>query len=118
LTHSGIDWASRESYADVEIVGEAANGAEAVAIVSRLQPDVVVMDINMPQKNGIEATAEIKSLYPDISVIGLSVNADADTQDAMLKAGGSTLLTKEAAVEQLYTTIKHVLDRAPLSIPS
>jgi CheY-like chemotaxis protein len=89
-----------EQYADIELVGEASNGEEAVAAVGLLRPAVVVMDLNMPKKNGIEATAEIKLHYPDVHVIGLSVNAGNDNEASILKAGAAILLTKEAAVER------------------
>ena len=62
----------------------------------------------MPKMNGIDATAVIRDLYPEINVIGLSVQASEDMQQAMLKAGASALLTKEAAVDQLYQTIQAV----------
>jgi PAS domain S-box-containing protein len=94
-----------EGYADVEVVGEAADGEEAVVLAERLKPSVVVMDINMPKKNGIDATAEIKARHPEIVVIGLSVNAAGENQSAMRQAGAAVLLTKEAAVEELYGAI-------------
>jgi PAS domain S-box-containing protein len=95
-----------ENYADVEVVGEACNGEEALACTERLNPAVVVMDINMPKMNGIEATAYLKARYPDITIIGLSVNAGEENQKAMKRAGATSLITKEAAVEQLYTAIQ------------
>lgn len=98
-----------EQYEDVMVVGEAGNGKEAVDQVDALHPSVVVMDINMPEMNGIEATAAIKARYPDISVIGLSVQAGGANEEAMKKAGAATLLTKEAAVEDLYRTIREAL---------
>ena len=98
-----------DAYADLDVVGEAANGEEAVAMVEGLRPDLVVMDINMPRKNGIEATAEIMARFPETVVIGLSVQTNREAQDAMLKAGAAVLLTKEAAVEQLYEAIKQAL---------
>jgi len=98
-----------ESYPDVEVVGEASDGMEAVAFVEKLNPNVVVMDINMPKMNGIEATARIKASYPDILVIGLSVNANADNQETMMNAGATMLLTKEAAVDELYHAIQKTL---------
>ena len=97
-----------ESYADVQVVGEACNGEEALASVERMHPAVVVMDINMPRVNGIEATARLKSRYPDLIIIGLSVNAEEENQQAMQRAGASRLITKEAAVEQLYAAIKEI----------
>ncbi len=66
------------------------------------------MDINMPKMNGIEATTIIRDGHPEITVIGLSVQAGGEMQQAMLKAGAAVLLTKEAAVDQLYQTIQAV----------
>ncbi len=99
-----------DSYDDVEIVGEASNGQDAVALVEQLRPALVVMDINMPGMNGIEATAHITRTYPEIQVIGLSVNATGNNVQAMLKAGAVLLLTKEAAVNELYRTMREVLE--------
>jgi DNA-binding NarL/FixJ family response regulator len=98
-----------ESYTDIEVVGEAADGEEAVAAVARVQPAIILMDINMPKKSGIEATAEIKAHWPDSIIIGLSVNPGGDNQAAMTHAGAVMLLTKEAAVDELYQAIQHVL---------
>jgi CheY-like chemotaxis protein len=97
-----------ESSPDVQVVGEACNGEEALASVDRVRPTVVVMDINMPKLNGIEATARLKSRYPDLIIIGLSVNAEEENQEAMKRAGASRLITKEAAVEQLYAVIQEI----------
>ena len=98
-----------EAHADIQIVGEASDGHEAVAMADTLRPAVVIMDINMPRLNGIEATAQIKAQYPDIRVIGLSVNAGPNNKEAMLKAGADMLLTKEAAVEELYRGIQRIV---------
>lgn len=98
-----------ETYADVQVVGEASDGEEAIAQAERLGPSVVVMDINMPRMNGIEATARIKARSPDVIVIGLSVNAAGGNQEAMRAAGASLLLTKESAVEQLYESIQQAM---------
>jgi DNA-binding NarL/FixJ family response regulator len=98
-----------DGYVDFEVVGEAQDGHEAIAAVEELRPTVVVMDLQMPNKNGFEATAAIKARHPDIIIIGLSVNADADNAEAMRKAGAAMLLTKEAAVKQLYTAIQEMV---------
>jgi CheY-like chemotaxis protein/anti-sigma regulatory factor (Ser/Thr protein kinase) len=102
-----------ESYEDVVIVGEGSNGEEAIELVEQLRPALVVMDINMPKKNGIEATTRIKARFPDTVVIGLSVHASEEARRAMVNAGGAVLLTKEAAVDELYRTIREVLDTQP-----
>lgn len=99
-----------EGYADVEVVAEAADGEQAIAAVRQFQPAVVVMDINMPRLNGVDATRHIKAEYPGILVIGLSVNADGQNGTAMEKAGAMLLLTKEAAVEQLYSAIQRAVN--------
>ncbi|HKR78466.1 MAG TPA: PAS domain S-box protein [Nitrospira sp.] len=98
-----------EAHVDIHIVGEASDGQEAVTMVQALEPAVVVMDINMPRLNGIEATAQIKAQHPGVRVIGLSVNAGPNNREAMLQAGADMLLTKEAAVEDLYRCIQSVV---------
>ena len=100
-----------EAHSDIHIVGEASDGQEAIALVDELRPSLVVMDINMPRLNGIEATARIKARYAEIKVIGLSVNAGPNNKEAMLRAGADMLLTKEAAVEELYRSIQEVMPR-------
>ena len=95
-----------DGYADLKVVGEAEDGDEAITAVEQLQPDVVVMDLQMQKKNGIEATSAIKARHHDITIIGLSVNADAKNAESMRKAGAAMLLTKEAAVEQLHAAIQ------------
>jgi CheY-like chemotaxis protein len=98
-----------ESYPDIEVVGEAADGKEALALVERLRPSVIVMDLNMPNMNGIDATAIIKSRHPQIVILGLSVNAGEDNRAAMTEAGAAALLTKEAAVDELYDMINEAV---------
>jgi PAS domain S-box-containing protein len=98
--------AELDAYPDIQLVGEAGNGEEAVRLVDRLRPAVVVMDINMPTMDGIEATARIKARHPETTVIGISVNAAKENEEAMKRAGAVGLMTKEAAVEQLYGRIK------------
>ncbi|MDI3463798.1 MAG: hypothetical protein OJF50_002619 [Nitrospira sp.] len=106
-----------ERYEDVEIVGEAGDGQEAVQAVDQLRPRVVVMDINMPTMNGTEATAQIKARHPETIVIGLSVNADGKNQEAMMKVGANLVLSKEAAIDQLHETIRAAARDYSPSIP-
>jgi DNA-binding NarL/FixJ family response regulator len=61
-----------DTYPNIEVVGEATNGAEAVALADKLRPSVVLMDINMPKMNGIETTTQIKSHYPNMVVVDLA----------------------------------------------
>ena len=98
-----------EGYADLQVIGEASHGEEAIRLVEQLEPTIVVMDINMPGVNGIEATRWIKAKYPRMIVIGISVNTDDENQTAMKQAGATSLLTKEAAVDELYLAIQTAL---------
>ena len=97
------------AYDHLEIVGEAGDGAEAVELAKRLEPDVVVMDINMPKMDGIEATRQIKAKQPATVVIGLSVNQSADTEKKTKAAGASAYLTKESAVDALCHAIEEAV---------
>ncbi|MBS0171047.1 MAG: PAS domain S-box protein [Nitrospira sp.] len=101
-----------DAYDDIQVIGEAQDGVEAVRLARELRPRVVVMDISMPNMNGIEATAEIKAQYPDTTVIGLSVNADSENAEAMARAGAMRLLTKEMAVDSLYGAIREAVEAA------
>lgn len=94
-----------EDYPDIHVVGEARNGLEAMFLVEKFRPGVVLMDINMPEMNGIEATTQIMKSYPDTSIIGLSVEVIAWNQEAIKRAGAVQLLSKEAGVEELYNAI-------------
>lgn len=98
-----------QSYPNIEVVGEAANGEEGVACVQKLQPAVIVMDIGMPNLDGIGATRLIKIQYPQTAVVGLSVNAPSFHVDAMLKAGAFEVLTKDKAVDELYSAIQRAI---------
>jgi PAS domain S-box-containing protein len=98
-----------DQYDTIEVVGEAWNGEEAVAAAAALSPTIVLMDINMPKMNGIDATAAIKARFHDMIVIGLSVQAGGANEEAMIQAGASMLLTKEAAVDELHQAIERVL---------
>jgi len=98
-------------YADINVVGEAGNGEEAIERAKELSPNVIVMDVNMPKLDGIEATRRIRHDCPDTAIIGLSVNASQQVVDAMKEAGALTLLTKESAAELLYQTIARTARR-------
>lgn len=95
-----------QSYPNIEVVGEAGNGEEAIASVAKLHPTVVIMDLGMPSLDGIGATRLIRMQYPQIAVVGLSVNAPSYQVDAMLTAGASEVVTKEKAVDELYSAIQ------------
>lgn len=102
------------AYTHMEVVGEAADGAEAVTLAQRLSPDVVVMDINMPKMDGIEATKRIKEKQPHIVIIGLSVHQSADVERKMKAVGAAAYLTKENAADVLCHTIEEMVMRRNL----
>ncbi|HNG00773.1 MAG TPA: response regulator, partial [Nitrospira sp.] len=95
-----------EGYPDIEIVGEANNGEQALLLAQSLQPKIVIMDINMPGMDGIEATRRLKLEQPETLVIGLSVHNDWQIEEAMRAAGAVSFLPKDAAIEQLHETIQ------------
>ena len=98
-----------QTYPNLEVVGEASTGEEAVDGAGKLRPAVVVMDIAMPKMDGIAATRLIKTNFPHIAVLGLSVNTQGYHVDAMLKAGAFEVLTKEKAVNELYGAIQRAV---------
>lgn len=93
----------------IEVVGEAANGREAVAQAQAHAPDVVVMDIAMPELNGIDATRRIVADLPQTKVIALSMSADRRYVMAMLEAGASGYLLKNAASDELLRALEVVM---------
>lgn len=94
-----------KSYADITVVAEAGNGLEAVDSVQVWEPDIVVIDVNMPIMDGLEATSIIKRQYPATIIIGLSLEVCPEMQTAMMKAGAFNLLSKESACRELYAEI-------------
>jgi PAS domain S-box-containing protein len=93
-------------YSDIQVVGEAANGEEAVALADSLQPDVILMDVTMPKLDGVEATRLLKRKHHDVVVIGLSIHTAGQVEEAMIEAGAVAFINKEAAVDELYKTIQ------------
>jgi len=91
---------------DLEVVGEAQDGAEALAAVETLRPDVVVMDLLMPVMDGIAATAEIKARYPGVEVVALTSFIDEDRVTAAIEAGASGFLLKDAEADDLAAAIR------------
>jgi len=85
-------------FSDIEIVGEASTGDEAITSVEKLQPDVVVMDIRMPRMDGVAAAREIRHKYPDVKVIGLSEYAHGYHAHAMEKSWGYWDLPKVGCI--------------------
>jgi DNA-binding NarL/FixJ family response regulator len=92
---------------DVEIVGEAEDGAQAVALAEQIHPRVVIMDIAMPVMNGIEATRQIVSRFPETRVLVLSSYTDTETVSELTAAGASGFIAKFNASSELVDSIRH-----------
>ena len=99
-----------EKQKDMEVVAEADNGRTAVRLAAELAPDIVIMDITMPDLNGVEATKQILSKSPDIKIIALSMHSDALFVTEMLKSGAAGYLLKDCAFEELTRAIRTVID--------
>jgi len=97
-----------EKKPDIEIIGEAKNGREAIKLFQELLPDIVIMDIVMPDMNGVEATRHISGNQANAKIIGLSMHEDGRFAAEMLKAGASGFLLKDCAFEELLDAIKTV----------
>lgn len=95
---------------DIEIVGEAENGREAIELVRQHGPDIVVMDIGMRELNGIEATKRLTAEYPGVRTIALSMHSDGRYVSEMLGSGASGYLLKDSAIEELTQAIRTVAD--------
>jgi DNA-binding NarL/FixJ family response regulator len=105
-----------KEHADIEIVDEAIDGEDAVARAKALQPEIVLMDINMPKLDGIAATRRIMEEVFSITVVGLSVHGEGQSINAMLRAGAVTVIAKERAIEDLYNAIQQAV-ALPLTSP-
>ena len=93
---------------DLELVGEASDGQEAIEKAQETMPDVVLMDVRMPKRSGIEATAQIKELLPHVKILMLTISdEEADLYDA-IKAGASGYLLKEIPIEEVSDAIRSV----------
>jgi len=91
---------------DIEVVGEASNGREAVDLAYQLRPDVVIMDVAMPVMSGVEATRQIKGCLPQVRVVALSMYQEADTVEKMSQAGAESYVLKTAPSEDLLSAIR------------
>ena len=106
-----------DRYSDIEVVGMASDGEEAVTLVQELQPDVAILDIRMPRLSGIEATRKIKADFPDVAVLALTAHDDDEYVFALLEAGANGYLLKTAEIEELVKAIRAVHSGQPALDP-
>jgi DNA-binding NarL/FixJ family response regulator len=90
---------------DVQVVGEADSGQEAIELARQIKPDVIIMDVSMPEMDGIEATRRIKNELPETRVIGLSMFEDEHVTKAMRQAGAEVLVSKSSSMSELLKAI-------------
>lgn len=95
---------------DLEVVGQAAEGRTAMEMAKELRPDVVIMDVSMPNLNGIEATCQIISNNPNIKIMALSAHSDGISVAKMIKAGAKGYMLKESAFAELITGLNAIKD--------
>jgi two-component system response regulator NreC len=98
-----------EAEPDMEVIGEADNGRKVLKQAQELIPDVIIMDLSMPELNGIEATRQILSGAPEVKVVALSMHSDSLFVLNMIKAGASGYLLKDCALEELVKAIRTVV---------
>ena len=98
-----------EEHADLQVVGEASDGDEAVVLAERYRPDVTLMDIRLPRVSGVEATRQINKKLPQSVIIGMSSLYTPHSYNAMMAAGEVAFVRKEDAVEVLYKTLAFVM---------
>ncbi len=99
--------------AEVEILGEAGNGDEAISLAESLQPDVVLMDLAMPRMNGLEATKRLKARWPGLLVILITVHDEGVYRQSALAAGAEAFLVKKTLGLDLWPTLMRVSGREP-----
>jgi DNA-binding NarL/FixJ family response regulator len=95
---------------DIDVVGTASDGAEAITLAGDLRPDIVLMDLRMPRCDGVEATRRLRELHPEIKVVVLTTYSDDQSVLDALRAGARGYLTKDAGAEQIRQALQQVLD--------
>ncbi len=95
-----------EQEEDIEIVGEAGSGREALNAIAQLQPDLVLMDIGLPDMTGIDVTRQVKQKWPAVAVVALTIHEDEEYFFQMLQAGANGYVPKRAAPEELLTALR------------
>lgn len=96
------------THTDMEVVGHAENGRVAVELAAKLNPDMIIMDVSMPEISGLEATRLIKAENPNVKIIGYSSFQPSDCAAAMLDAGASSFVCKDCPPEELLSAMQEV----------
>jgi DNA-binding NarL/FixJ family response regulator len=107
LFRAGVK-ASLSHYPDIEFIGEAENGMQLLNLVKFLQPDVILLDIQMPIMDGIATLPEVKKILPDARIIMLTMNDDVSMISKLMEIGANSYLTKNSDSETIYEAIKTV----------
>lgn len=107
-----------ERQEDIRVVGEATNGREAIERVQELAPDLVLMDVAMPEMDGLEATRQIKMLYPQVRVLILTQHDDREYVEPMLRAGASGYVLKRSGGREVVSAIHQVFEHGAYLEPS
>jgi DNA-binding NarL/FixJ family response regulator len=107
-----------ERQENIRVVGEASNGREAIDRVQELSPDLVLMDVAMPEMNGLEATIQIKSRFPQVRVLILTQHDDYEYVEPMLRAGASGYVLKRSGGREVVSAIRQVYEYGAYLEPS
>ncbi|MBS1655740.1 MAG: response regulator transcription factor [Bacteroidetes bacterium] len=102
---------SLSAHKDIQMVAEAENGMQLLNLLKHIQPDVILLDIQMPIMDGLSTLPEIKKLYPNIKVIMLSMHNDHSMISRMMEIGANSYLTKESGSELIYEAVKTVYEQ-------
>ncbi|MHC4291065.1 MAG: response regulator [Planctomycetota bacterium] len=97
-------------YSEFEVVGQAADGRQALEMASQLKPDIVIMDVGMPNLNGVDATKHLLSVNPNLKIMALSTHSDGSVVAKMIKAGAAGYILKESAFDELIEGLNTLLD--------
>jgi len=109
LVRSGVRRALEEEQ-DIEVVGEATNGAKVLPLVGQTGPDLVVLDISMPQLDGLACLDQIRKRYPDVKVVILSASGDSDRVQAALARGATAYVLKSVDVRDLASALRQAIE--------
>jgi DNA-binding NarL/FixJ family response regulator len=97
-------------YSEFEVVGQASDGRQALDMTEKLKPDIVIMDVGMPNLNGIDATRQLLSIHPDLKIMALSMHSDGSVVAKMIRAGAAGYMLKESAFDELIEGLNALLE--------